>query len=133
VEDHAEALCLVLERGKLGETYNIGGNAERRNIDVARAVCVAMDERMPDSPHAPHASLIESVTDRPGHDRRYAMDTSKITRELGWRPRQNFKSGLGDTVTWYLDNRQWWERIISGDYRVERLGLGPKAGKEATK
>lgn len=131
VEDHAEALCLVLEQGNLGETYNIGGNAERRNIDVARAVCAAMDKMVPDSPHTSHASLIEFVTDRPGHDRRYAMDTSKIARELGWRARQNFESGLSDTVAWYLDNRQWWERIISGDYRVERLGLGPEAGKEA--
>ena len=133
VEDHAEALCLVLERGKLGETYNIGGNAERRNIEVARAVCAIMDEIFPDSLHVPHASLIEYVTDRPGHDRRYAMDTSKIEKELGWRPRRSFESGLRDTVAWYLDNRQWWERILTGDYRVERLGLGPKTGKEAAR
>lgn len=133
VEDHAEALCLVLERGKLGETYNIGGDAERQNIEVARAVCAIMDERVPNAPHAPHDSLIEYVTDRPGHDRRYAMDASKIARELGWQPRQSFESGLRDTVSWYLDNRQWWERILSGDYRVERLGLGPKTGKEAAR
>ena len=133
VEDHAEALCLVLERGKPGETYNIGGDAERRNIEVARAVCAIMDERVPNAPHAPHDSLIEYVTDRPGHDRRYAMDASKIARELGWQPRHSFESGLRDTVSWYLDNRQWWERILSGDYRVERLGLGPKTGKEAAR
>jgi dTDP-glucose 4,6-dehydratase len=133
VEDHAEALCLVLERGRLGETYNIGGNAERQNIEVARAVCAAMDELMPDSPNAPHASLIEFVTDRPGHDYRYAMDTSKIARDLGWRARKKFKSCLGDTVAWYLNNRQWWESILSGDYNAERQGLGPNAGQEATR
>ena len=86
---------------------------------------------MPNSPHAPHASLIEFVADRPGHDQRYAMDSSKIARELGWAPRKSFESGLGETVAWYLDNRPWWERILSGDHRIERLGLGPDAGKEA--
>ncbi|MDX1484466.1 MAG: dTDP-glucose 4,6-dehydratase [Alphaproteobacteria bacterium] len=130
VEDHAEALCLVLERGRIGETYNIGGNAERRNIDVAEAVCAAMDELLADSAHAPHAGLIEFVTDRPGHDLRYAMDSSKIERELGWRPRTSFEAGLRDTVAWYLHNRQWWERILSGDYRAERLGLGAQTGEE---
>ena len=133
VEDHAEALDLVLERGEIGETYNIGGNAERRNIEVAHAVCAIMDELLPDSPHAPHASLIDFVTDRPGHDHRYAMDASKIAARLGWQPRRSFESGLRDTVAWYLDNRQWWERILSGDYRVGRLGLGPKTGKEAVR
>jgi dTDP-glucose 4,6-dehydratase len=131
VEDHAEALTLVLERGKLGETYNIGGNAERRNIEVAEAVSAVMDELLPDAPNVPHASLIAHVTDRPGHDHRYAMDTSKIGRELKWQPRQSFDGGLRDTVAWYLANRQWWERILSGDYRVERLGLGTASGKEA--
>ncbi|HER19638.1 MAG TPA: dTDP-glucose 4,6-dehydratase, partial [Chromatiales bacterium] len=130
VEDHAEALCLVLEKGRPGETYNIGGNAERRNIDVARAVCAVMDELVPDSPHRPHDSLITFVADRPGHDLRYAIDASKIARELGWTPRESFESGLRKTVAWYLENREWWQRILSGDYRVERLGLG--AGRKST-
>lgn len=124
VEDHAAALCLVLEKGRVGETYNIGGDEERRNIDVARAVCAVMDELMPDSPHRPHEQLITFVTDRPGHDQRYAIDAAKIKRELGWRPRETFDSGLRDTVSWYLENRGWWQRILSGDYRVDRLGLG---------
>lgn len=124
VEDHAAALCLVLERGRVGETYNIGGDEERRNIDVARAVCAVMDELLPDSPHRPHENLITFVTDRPGHDQRYAIDASKIKRELGWKPRETFESGLKNTVSWYLENRGWWRRILSGDYRVDRLGLG---------
>jgi len=128
VEDHAEALLRVLESGTSGATYNIGGDAERRNIDVAQAVGELLDELLPDSPHAPHASLIELVTDRPGHDQRYAMDAGKIAHELGWRPRHTFESGLRQTVKWYLDNRSWWEAILSGDYRGERLGLGPAAG-----
>jgi dTDP-glucose 4,6-dehydratase len=129
VEDHAEALCLVLERGTVGETYNVGGGAERRNIDVARAVCAIMDELLPGSPHVPHAALMEYVVDRPGHDRRYAIDASKIARELGWRPRRSFEAGLRETVIWYLENRPWWQAILSGDYRCERIGLGhPGAG-----
>jgi len=127
VEDHAAALRLVLERGRLGETYNLGGSAERRNIDVARAVCAIMDELLPDSPHRPHENLITFVADRPGHDLRYAIDSSKIERELGWRPQESFESGLKRTVAWYLENRDWWERILSGEYRVERLGLGREA------
>ncbi len=124
VEDHAAALRLVLERGELGETYNIGGSAERRNIDVARAVCAILDELLPASPHRPHENLITFVADRPGHDLRYAIDSSKIERELGWTPVETFETGLRRTVAWYLDNSEWWERILSGAYRVERLGLG---------
>ncbi len=124
VEDHAAALRLVLERGELGETYNIGGSAERRNIDVARAVCAILDELQPESPHRPHENLITFVADRPGHDLRYAIDSSKIEKELGWAPVETFETGLKRTVAWYLDNRAWWERILSGAYRVERLGLG---------
>lgn len=124
VEDHATALRLVLDRGRVGETYNIGGSVERRNIDVARAVCTMLDELLPESPHRPHENLIIFVADRPGHDLRYAIDSSKIENELGWAPQESFETGLKRTVAWYLENRQWWGRILSGEYRVERLGLG---------
>jgi dTDP-glucose 4,6-dehydratase len=123
VEDHAEALTLVLQQGRPGETYNVGGDSERRNIDVVRAICVLLDEMLPNSLHRPHEKLIEFVVDRPGHDARYAIDASKIRSELGWRPRHSFEQGLRDTVRWYLDNRGWWERVLSGAYRGERLGL----------
>jgi len=123
VEDHAEALSLVLQRGRPGETYNIGANNERRNIDVVRAICALLDDLLPNSVNRPHAKLIEFVTDRPGHDQRYAIDAAKIERELGWRPKHSFDEGLRDTVRWYLDNRGWWERVMSGAYRGERLGL----------
>ena len=124
VEDHAEALTLVLRKGRPGETYNVGGDSERRNIDVVRGICRLLDEMAPESPHRPHESLIRFVTDRPGHDARYAIDASKISSELGWRPRHDFDSGLRDTVRWFLDNRDWWGRVMSGAYRGERLGLG---------
>jgi dTDP-glucose 4,6-dehydratase len=124
VEDHAEALTLVLRKGRPGETYNVGGDSERRNIEVVRAICALLDEMAPGSPHRPHDRLIEFVTDRPGHDARYAIDASKIRRELGWQPRHSFEDGLRHTVRWYLDNRGWWERVMSGAYRGERLGLG---------
>ncbi len=123
VEDHAEALTLVLRRGRPGETYNVGGDSERRNIDVVRAICALLDEMLPNSMTRPHEKLIQFVTDRPGHDARYAIDAGKIRSELGWRPRHNFEDGLRQTVRWYLDNRGWWERVMSGAYRGERLGL----------
>jgi dTDP-glucose 4,6-dehydratase len=123
VEDHAEALTLVLQKGRPGETYNVGGGSERRNIDVVRAICRQLDEILPQSPSRPHERLIEFVTDRPGHDQRYAIDASKIRRELGWQPRHEFEDGLRATVRWYLDHRGWWERVMSGAYRGERLGL----------
>lgn len=123
VEDHAEALTLVLQKGRPGETYNVGGDSERRNIDVVRAICSLLDEMLPTSPHRPYEQLIEFVTDRPGHDARYAIDTGKIRSELGWRPRHSFEDGLRETVRWFLDNRAWWERVMSGAYRGERLGL----------
>jgi dTDP-glucose 4,6-dehydratase len=123
VEDHAEALLAVLMKGTPGETYNVGGDCERRNIDVVRAICGLLDEMLADSPNRPHEKLIEFVTDRPGHDARYAIDASKIRRELGWQPRHTFDAGLRDTVRWFLDHRTWWERVMSGAYRGERLGL----------
>ena len=122
VEDHADALVTVLTAGRPGETYNVGGDSERRNIDVVRAICGLLDEMLPERPNRPHEKLIEFVTDRPGHDARYAIDASKIRRELGWQPRHTFDAGLRDTVRWFLDNRAWWERVMSGAYRGERLG-----------
>jgi dTDP-glucose 4,6-dehydratase len=123
VEDHVRALIEVLRWGRPGEVYNIGGNAERRNIDVVREICGLLDEMMPHSAFRPHAELINFVADRPGHDQRYAIDSSKIRAELGWKPLESFESGLARTVRWYLDNKPWWERILSGAYRAERLGL----------
>ncbi len=126
VDDHAAALQLVFERGVPGETYNVGGNSERRNIDVVKTLCALLDELAPNAAIGPHASLITYVTDRPGHDLRYAIDASKIERELGWRPAETFESGLRKTVRWYLDNQRWCERVQSGAYRGERLGLAPE-------
>jgi dTDP-glucose 4,6-dehydratase len=122
VEDHARALCLVLERGRLGETYNIGGRNERRNIDVVHALCDLVDELKP-SGRGSCRELITHVVDRPGHDLRYAIDCTKIERELGWTPRETFESGIRKTVEWYLANAQWWRRVRDGSYRGERLGL----------
>jgi dTDP-glucose 4,6-dehydratase len=124
VEDHARALFTVLTEGRVGESYNVGGDAERTNLDVVTWICRLLDEMLPASPYRPHESLITFVIDRPGHDRRYAMDTTKIRRELGWEPRETFDSGLRRTVAWYLENRWWWEPIWSRRYRGERLGTG---------
>jgi dTDP-glucose 4,6-dehydratase len=124
VDDHADALITAFERGVPGETYNIGGENERRNIDVVRAICALVDELAPDTRIGSRASLITYVTDRPGHDLRYAIDTSKVRRELGWRPSETFETGLRKTVEWYLANQTWCERVQSGAYRGERLGLG---------
>ncbi|MBV8650188.1 MAG: GDP-mannose 4,6-dehydratase, partial [Alphaproteobacteria bacterium] len=123
VEDHAEALTRVLREGEPGETYNVGANSERRNIDLVRAICRLLDEMLPNAVNRPHAKAIEFVADRPGHDKRYAIDAAKIERALGWRPKRSFEDGLRHTVRWYLDNRGWWERVMSGAYRGERLGL----------
>jgi dTDP-glucose 4,6-dehydratase len=117
VDDHAVALHLVLSRGTIGETYNIGGHNERTNLEVVRSICGMLDELCPDSPLRPHASLISFVTDRLGHDKRYAIDAAKIGRDLGWKPSETFESGLRNTVEWYLNNRVWWERVLSGSYR----------------
>jgi dTDP-glucose 4,6-dehydratase len=123
VEDHCRAIQRVLEAGAPGETYCIGGNSERANIDVVHSLCDAVDRQRPNLRHAPCRGLINYVKDRPGHDRRYAIDASKIERDLGWRPLQNFESGLEQTVRWYIDNPEWVERVTSGKYRRERLGL----------
>jgi dTDP-glucose 4,6-dehydratase len=122
VDDHADALIQVAERGKVGESYNIGGWNERRNIDVVKAICTLMDELAPNPSIGPHENLITYVPDRPGHDWRYAIDATKIRRDLGWTPAETFESGLRKTVVWYLNNRSWWERVRSGVYQGERLG-----------
>ncbi|HEX3535498.1 MAG TPA: dTDP-glucose 4,6-dehydratase [Stellaceae bacterium] len=127
VDDHARALYEVLTRGRPGESYNIGGDGERTNLEVVTGICRLLDELVSDSPHRPHEELITFVTDRPGHDRRYAMDATKLRRELGWAPRESFETGLRKTVAWYLDNRWWWEPIWAKAYRGERLGMAPAA------
>ncbi len=123
VEDHCQALLAALERGKPGETYNVGGDCERTNLAIVNALCGIIDELCPGLPHAPCSRLITFVEDRPGHDRRYAIDVSKARRELGWQPRQDLASGLRLTVEWYMHNARWVERVTSGVYRRERLGL----------
>ena len=122
VEDHARALALVLTTGRVGESYNVGGREERTNLQVVEAICDALDERRPLADGRGRRELIEFVTDRPGHDRRYAIDPSKIERELGWRAMESFDSGLKRTVDWFLENEWWWGPIRSGAYAGERLG-----------
>ncbi len=123
VEDHCRALRRVLEAGQPGETYNIGGDCERTNLQIVKAICAIVDQLCPGLAHAPCSRLITSVQDRPGHDRRYAMDFRKIQRELGWQPLESFESGLRRTVQWYLHNGQWVERVQSDTHGQERLGL----------
>jgi dTDP-glucose 4,6-dehydratase len=126
VEDHARALALVVERGVPGETYNIGARQERRNIDVVRQICRLLDSYAP-SRDGSREGLITLVADRPGHDRRYAIDPSKIERELGWRAVETFETGLAKTVRWYLECRAWWQSILDAGYKAERIGLASKA------
>jgi dTDP-glucose 4,6-dehydratase len=133
VEDHAHALRHVLSHGQPGRTYNIGGRCEKTNLEVVQAICDFMQELGPATGLVGAVSgvtnhyrnLITFVTDRPGHDRRYAIDDTRLTTELGWRPRESFESGLRKTVAWYLDNRDWWRRVQDGSYQRERLGLAP--------
>ena len=122
VEDHASALWTVLRNGRVGETYNIGGNSERRNIDVIQLLCRILDELKPRPDGVSYSAQIKFVTDRPGHDLRYAMDASKIHQDLGWAAAQTFESGLRKTVEWYLQNEWWWQGILDGSYKLERLG-----------
>ncbi len=129
VKDHCRAIERVLEGGVPGEVYNVGGHNERTNLQVVETICALLDELVPDSPHAPHASLVTFVEDRPGHDRRYAIDAGKIERELGWTPEETFESGMKKTVRWYLESRDWCESVVSRGYRQERLGLGSGAGR----
>ena len=126
VEDHARGLVALQERGRIGETYLLGGRAVRNNLDVVKALCAAFDQLKPEN--GPHERLITFVADRPGHDRRYAIDPSKAEAEVGWRPTKVFEEALEETVRWYLDNEAWWRPIREGRYSGERLGL---AGKSA--
>lgn len=124
VEDHARALCEVLRQGEVGETYNIGGHNEKTNIEVVETLCDLLEELAPDKPDGVtyYRDLITFVKDRPGHDLRYAIDAGKIEREIGWRPQETFESGIRKTVHWYLQNEEWWQRVLDGLYRPERLG-----------
>ncbi|MFT6904628.1 MAG: dTDP-glucose 4,6-dehydratase [Oleiphilaceae bacterium] len=130
VEDHARALYLVATKGKIGETYNIGGHNEKANIDVVQTLCSILEDLVPENPHSLQngktkgfKSLIKFVKDRPGHDLRYAIDASKIEQELGWKPEETFETGLRKTVQWYLNNKDWWEQVLDGSYSRERLGV----------
>ena len=124
VEDHAKALIKVVTEGKIGETYNIGGHNEKTNLEVVQTICDLLEELAPEKPSGidKYRDLITFVKDRPGHDARYAIDASKIERELGWVPEETFETGLRKTVQWYLTNAPWWERVLSGAYRMERIG-----------
>lgn len=124
VDDHVRALYEVATRGKLGDTYNIGGNNEMTNLDVVKTICHLLDELVPKKPNSleSFSELITFVKDRPGHDLRYAIDASKIRDELGWQPRESFETGLRKTVIWFLNNQAWWQKILSGEYRLSRIG-----------
>ena len=125
VDDHARALLKICSEGTIGETYNIGGHNENRNIDVVNAICALLEQLAPERKPAGvahYADLITYVKDRPGHDARYAIDAGKIARELGWVPQESFETGLRKTVDWYLNNEPWWQRVLNGDYRLGRLG-----------
>ena len=125
VEDHADALRLVARAGKPGETYNIGGRAERSNLDLVKMICAVLDDTLSDSAHKPHQNLIKFVTDRPGHDQRYAINCDKIERELGWSPSLSVEDGMRQTVLWYLENQPWWDAIRGDGFDVaKRQGLG---------
>lgn len=120
VEDHARALHTVITQGKIGQTYNIGGHNERQNIQVVKQICKILDELQPAD--RPYDELITHVTDRPGHDRRYAIDSSKMQNQLGWTPRETFETGIRKTIQWYLDNQVWWQNVLSGSYKLQRIG-----------
>ena len=127
VGDHCAAIRRVLEAGRVGETYNVGGNAERENLTVVKTLCALLDERQPLADGRPRESLITFVADRPGHDRRYAIDASKLDNELGWTPGESFESGMRRTVDWYLAHQAWVQHVLDGSYRMQRLGEGEAA------
>ena len=122
VADHCEAIRTVLAKGTVGETYNVGGNSEKQNIEVVRAICALLDQRRPRADGQPRSSQITHVADRPGHDRRYAIDASKLKDELGWEPKHSFDQGIATTVDWYLEHQDWVQRVLDGSYRLERIG-----------
>jgi len=122
VGDHCQAIRTVLEKGRVGETYNVGGNAEKQNLEVVHMICALLDERVPRADGKPRSSQITFVADRPGHDRRYAIDASKLRDELGWEPEYTFEQGIAETVDWYLANQAWVKRVLDGSYRLERIG-----------
>ncbi len=124
VEDHARALFAVVTKGEIGETYNIGGHNEKRNIDVVQTICNLLEELVPNKPEGVenYRDLIKFVADRPGHDARYAIDSTKMSAELGWEPLESFESGIKKTVQWYLNNESWWQQVLSGEYQLDRLG-----------
>jgi len=128
VGDHCRAIRTVLEKGRLGQVYNIGGDSEMKNLEVVNSICQAVDKLRPGLPPMPSESLIKYVQDRPGHDRRYAIDFTKIRSELGWEPSLSFNDGIHETVTWYLENPSWIQRVASGGYRGNRLGLSGSPG-----
>ena len=130
VDDHAEALVLAVTKGQCGETYNIGGNNERTNLQVVKAICAQLDQRKPRANGESYARLISYVDDRLGHDKRYAIDASKITSELAWQPKEDFETGIAKTVDWYLANDWWWQPIRSASYSGERLGMGLQTDKQ---
>ncbi|GGD59057.1 dTDP-glucose 4,6-dehydratase [Pseudoxanthomonas indica] len=132
VEDHCDALRVVLAQGRVGQTYNVGGNAERRNIEVVHAICDLLDQKQPRADGRSYREQIAFVADRPGHDRRYAIDADKLRSELGWQPRHDFEQGIARTVDWYLHNQAWVSRALDGSYRLERIGAAaPHPGSKA--
>ncbi|CAO80186.1 MAG: dTDP-glucose 4,6-dehydratase [Candidatus Cloacimonas acidaminovorans] len=124
VTDHCEAINIIIRKGKVGETYNIGGHNEMKNIDIVTTICKILDEMEPSKKLKSYTELITFVQDRPGHDLRYAIDATKIEKELGWKPAETFATGIRKTVAWYLENKQWWQNIQNNKYRQERLGIG---------
>ena len=123
MSDHCEAIRTVLAKGRVGETYNVGGNAEKQNIEVVQAICALLDQRRPREDGAKRESQVTYVADRPGHDRRYAIDASKLRDELGWEPKYTFERGIAETVDWYLTHQDWVNRVLDGSYRLERIGV----------